>query len=48
MILLNIENSTNKLYMEQSEDYKISAVNYYNKNEVCNIFNCSKISFLLK
>jgi hypothetical protein len=29
----------------KSEDYKISAVNYYNKNdfsmdEVCNIFNC--------
>ena len=33
----------------KSEDYKISAVNYYNKNdvsmdEVCNIFNCSKTS----
>ena len=31
----------------KSEDYKISAVNYYNKNDVsmddvCNIFNCSK------
>jgi transposase len=33
----------------KSEDYKISAVNYYNKNnvsmdEVCNIFDCSKTS----
>jgi len=33
----------------KSTDYKISAVNYYNKNdvsmnEVCNIFNCSKTS----
>ena len=33
----------------KSIDYKISAVNYYNKNdvsmdEVCNIFNCSKTS----